>query len=248
MNTVALAPRNHNRPTPAELAADVMERIGSFLQNNPVIETTEQAGAAAKLAALSKKHLDDLEDERKERGRPHREQLQAIQSEYAEPLRSATAVLGMLKERLTVFAKAEEARRRAEADRLAREAYEAEERLRRAAEALADASDDAAHGEVGVDLVAATAAEGVALRDAAKAARVAARAERDTGVRMATGVGRAASLRSREILSITDPVAAVTELGLTPDIEEAVRKSAAAFKKLRGRLPNGVTSHIERSI
>jgi len=252
MNTAsaveALPPRDHNRPTPADLAAGPLERLGAFLSENPVIETIEQAKAGAKLMASVSKTLADIEDDRDANVRPLNQRVKDINATYKAATTPVVEVLAMLKARLTAYATAEEARRRQEADRLAREAAEAAERLRAAAMALEDAEENASQGEIGVDLVALTISEGVALQEAASAEREAARAGRDTGVRIATGFGRAASMRSREILTITDPVSAVAELGLTPDIEEAIRKGSAAFKKIRGRLPNGVTSHTERSI
>ncbi len=240
-------PAGHNKPSPAELASEVMERLGVFLKDHPVIETHEEAVAAAKLAELSRKHLDDLEDERKERGRPLRDQLASINAEY-EPVKTAREVLEILSQRLTAFARAEEARRRAEADRLAREAEEAVRRVSEAIRARAEASDDASQGEVGVDLVSAVATEGTALRDAARIAREAARAERSIPVRLPTGFGRAKSLRSTEVLTVTDPVAAINEIGLTPDISEAILSGARAYRKLKNRLPAGIATATERSI
>lgn len=244
----ALAAIGHNQAPPSEIAAGALERLGAFLADNPVIETIEQAKAGANLMASVSKTLADIEDDRDANVRPLNQRVKDINATYKAATTPVVEVLAMLKARLTAYATAEEARRRQEAERLAREAAEAAERLRAASEALAEANDDATQGEVGVNVVQAVAAAAAAEAEAGRAEREAARAGRDTGVRLATGFGRAASMRSREILTITDPVAAVAELGLTPDIEEAIRKGSAAFKKLRGRLPNGVNSHTERSL
>lgn len=252
MNTAsaveALPPRDHNRPTPADLASGPLERLGAFLSENPVIETIEQAKAGATLMASVSKTLADIEDDRDANVRPLNQRVKDINATYKAATTPVVEVLAMLKARLTAYAMAEEARRRQEADRLAREAHEALLRQYSATELYTEAEENAEQGEVGVDLVRAVTDVAAAEAEAGRAAREAARAGRDTGVRLATGFGRAASMRSREILTITDPVAAVAELGLTPDIEEAIRKGSAAFKKIRGRLPNGVTSHTERSL
>jgi len=243
-----LAPIGHNMAPPSEIAAGALERLGAFLSETPVIETIEQAKTGASLMTSVSKTLADIEDDRDAAVRPLNQRVKDINRTYKAATTPVVEVLAILKARLTAYATAEEARRRQEAERLAREADEAAERLRAAAMALEDAEESASQGEIGVNLIEAVGEMSRTEYELGVAQREAARAGRDTGVRLATGFGRAASMRSREILSITDPVAAVAELGLTPDIEEAIRKGSAAFKKLRGRLPNGVTSHTERSI
>lgn len=245
---ISLATIGHNKASPAEIASGALDRLRSFLAETPVIETLEQAKAGAQLAASISKTLADIEDDRDALVRPLNQQVRDINAEFKAATSPVAVVVAELKARLTAYAEAEEARRREETIRLYREVFEANARAREAAQRQAEAAANAKVGEVGADWYDATVAADAAAADVARAERAAARAERDTGVRISNGFGKATSLRSREILSIIDPVAAVGELGLSPNVEEAIRKDSAAFRKLKGRLPAGVTSHTERSI
>lgn len=244
----ALAIIGHNAPPLAGIVQDQLDRLGSWLSEHPVIQTREEAIEAAKLSKLAGNALADLDDERKAKVRPLNEQVGRINTEHKEAIAPLKAILAKLDERVSAFAKAEEARQRAAALTARLAAEEAAQAAREAAERAREADENAEAGEVGVDLVSATTDEQAAFAAAAKAARNADRAERNIGVRLPTGLGRATSLRTSTILTVTDPVAAINEIGLTPNLSAAIIAAAKAFKALKGRLPAGIEATTERSI
>jgi hypothetical protein len=135
--------------------------------------------------------------------------------------------------------KAEEARKAAEeAERAAREAEQRER----------EAVEDADQGICGVDLGAATQDADAAFAAFRKADHVAARAERDSHIRIAGGFGKAMGLRDRETLTVTDWQAAITELGLTDLIRDAILTSARAYRKNFRELPEGIVATYDRSL
>ena len=81
-----------------------------------------------------------------------------------------------------------------------------------------------------------------------RASREAARAERDTRVRIGGGIGRVLTLRTGEVLSVTDWRAAINDIGLTQDIADAILKGARAYRKENGELPAGIARDTERSV
>lgn len=245
---VAIATPGHNRPTAAGIVADQLERLGSFLADHPVIQSHEEAIEAAKLSKLAGNALKDLDDERQKKVRPLNDQVGRINLEHKDAIAPLKAVLAKLDERVSAFARAEEARQRQEAAEARQRADEAAKAAAEAARVQREADENAAAGELGVDLVAATVNEQTAAKDAARADRDAQRAERNIGVRLPTGLGRATSLRAKEVLTVVDPIAAITEIGLTPDISEAILSGARAYRKLKNRLPAGIATATERSI
>jgi molecular chaperone DnaK len=132
---------------------------------------------------------------------------------------------------------AEEKRRAlAEAERLAREA-EAKER---------EAIENARAGDLDADRVGATIEADAAFSRFETASREAARAERDTKVKVGGGFGRAASLRSVEELVIEDAGAAVSAMAGDQDLDDAIRTAARRFRKEWGELPPGITARTVR--
>jgi len=244
----ALAVIGHNAPPLAGIVQDQLDRLGSWLSEHPVIQTREEAIEAAKLSKLAGNALADLDDERKAKVRPLNEQVGRINTEHKKAIAPLKAILAKLDERVSAFAKAEEQRQRAAALAARLAAEEAAQAAREAAERAREADENAEAGEVGVDLVSATTDEQAAFAAAARAARNADRADRNIGVRLPTGLGRATSLRSYEVLTVTDPVAAVTEIGLTPEISAALITASKAYRKLKGRLPAGIATATERHV
>jgi hypothetical protein len=147
-----------------------------------------------------------------------------------------------LRRRLSSYARALEikaARQAAEeAERLAREAERREQ----------DAIEDADQGVCDIDLGAASQEADAAFAAFQKADRTAARAERESHIRIAGGSSRALGLRDRETLTVTDWQAAITELGLTDTIRDAILASARAYRKAFRELPEGVVATYDRSL
>ena len=239
---------DNNPPGAIERSADTLAALNAFLAAHPVIQEQAEATEAARLIKQGKAAHDEMEAERDSRVRPLNEQVKAINAAYASPKAVLQKVRDELAKRTTAYTHAEEQRRLREAAEKRRAAEEAE-RLAREAEARErEAQEDAAGGVIGVDLASTTAEADAAFRDFGKAQREAARAERDAPVKLATGFGRALSMRTKETLTVTDHVAAVKAIGLTPKIEEAIQAGARAYRQEWDELPPGVTSHTERSL
>jgi hypothetical protein len=153
-----------------------------------------------------------------------------------------------LKRRLTAYVVAEEQARAAEAAALRAQAEAAE---RAAREAEAREADAIAAVDTGVceDVGNAIVEAEDAFADYQKAERVAATAERNVQVRLHSRFGdRARTLRSTEVLSVSDAAAAIGVLGVTEKISEAIVSEARAWRKAHGALPPGIAVQFVRSM
>ncbi len=56
------------------------------------------------------------------------------------------------------------------------------------------------------------------------------------------------TLRSTEVLTVTDWQAAIKEIGLTDRIVEAILTEARAFRTSMGELPSGISATYNRSL
>lgn len=250
MNVVALNPRavaGHNQPpTCIDTARGVWDTLNAYLKATPVIQSHDEAKKGANLVEQARASLGEMEDERKAFTKPLNDEVKAINDQYRSPVESVKAIMDELKRRLTAFAQAEEAERRRVAE-VARIAAEKAERIAREAEARErEAKEDTDLGVVGVNAAAAIIAADRAFDGFKRADREATRAERETTVRLNGGFGRAVSMRSKETLTVVDAIAAITAMGLTEAISEAILTSARAYRKLRGALPSGVSAVTER--
>ena len=225
-----------------------MNALSAFLRDTPAIEDGEQAREANEFAGRTERTIKDLEATRRGQVDPLNEQVSVINASFRairDPLKRA---LDELRTRLTSYVNKVEAKRQAEADRLAREAAEAEAAARKAEAAEAEAVANAAVGEV-VDVGAAMEAADIAFNEYSEAQRAALIAQRDVTVRLRSVLGgKARTLRTSEVLHVTDAVAALAELGVTEAITEAILTSARAYRKLHGRLPGGVVAEKVRSM
>lgn len=250
MNVVALNPRavigNNQPPGCIDTARGVYTILATFLKEVPVIQSHDEAKKAANLVEQARATLGEMEDERKALVKPLNDEVKAINDQYRSPVESVKAIMDELKRRLTTFAQAEEAERLRRAE-LARRAAEEAERVAREAEARErEAKEDADCGVVGINAAAAIIEADRAFDGFKRADREANRAERETTVRLNGGFGRAVSMRSKETLTVVDAVAAITAMGVTEAISEAILTSSRAYRKLRGALPAGVSSVTER--
>jgi hypothetical protein len=238
---------HNNPPGPIDSAKETMDTLSRWLGQHPAIENDTAARAAKAEADRAKAALDDMERERDGLVRPLNTQVAEINGRY-KPVRTALERLAdELRKRLGAYARALEIERVRQAE-AARQAAEEAERLAREAEARErEVFDDAEHGVV-VDLAEAATAADTAFAAFQKADRTAARAERDSHIRITGGTGKAMGLRDREILTVTDWQAAITELGLTDNIRDAILTAARAYRKAFHELPEGITASYERGL
>lgn len=239
----------HNAPPDmAVTAEEVANDLNAFLGEHPVIENEDDARAAKLLMDRGRLCVADLEDERAKKVRPLRESMERINEHYKAPKTILESVLGGLRDRVTAYLRKEEAKRIEAAREAARIAEDAQRRLDAARLLEQEALGASDSGELGVDLKAAVVATDSAGRDAAKAAREAARAERETHVKIGGGIGRSASLREKETYTVVDAVAALHDMGTDDDIDAAIIKKARSYYRLHKKAPEGVTRTTEERI
>lgn len=246
----------HNRPPgPIELAADTIDALNEFMRDNPVIADEESARKAKLLCDRAKAALDELESERDKSVRPLNEKVSEINAKYkalhnTDPKKPGTydRVFVELKARLAAFILKQEEIRRKAAEAAAAAAAEAERIAREADERDRQARENAAAGELDVDIVAATQEADSAFTEYERASRFAERAERDTKVKLGGGFGKAASLRTVETLHLNSYNLAIKAIGPHPKIEEAILSAAREYRKAHGSLPDGVTATQERKL
>lgn len=238
-------PGNNGPPNLIDAAWSVYREVSGWLGENPVIQDGDAASGAKLFWDRAKLALDDLEAERDGKVRPLNSQVAAINSEYKAVREPLTKLRGELQTRMSAFALAEERRLAEEAAALRKAAEEAEALARAAEAAEQEAIENAAQGEF-TDVGDAIGEANAAFADYEKAARVAARAERDVKGRIGGGLGRAFAVKTTETLAITDPAAVVAALvekaGRVPDkVNDALLSAARDFRKTFGSLPAGVS-------
>lgn len=255
MNAV-IAQRGHNQPPDAlGYAPEVMGDLSAWMAEHPVIQTEDDARAAKLLLDRAKATAGDIEDERDSKVRPLNTAIAEINSRYkavhntdSKKPGTLDKTVNELKARLTDFVKAEEARREREAQEKRRQAEEAERVAREADERERQAIENARAGELGVDVTAVVVEADSRFAAFQKAGREAARAERETHVKVGGGFGRAVSLRTQETLILDDPVLAIRSVGVNEKIRDAILAAARDYRRLHGKLPAGVSSAIERHV
>jgi hypothetical protein len=235
-------------PGMIELAQGTISALADYLRDHPVISTEEEAREAKLLKDRADLAIKDMEDERDRLVRPLNTQVAEINGRYRPVRDPLTRVIAELKGRLTKFVQGEERRRQALAEAAQRVAAEKALLARQAEEAERAAKEEAEQGVCDVDVGGAITDADHAFADYEKAERTAARAERDTHVKIGGGFGRALSQRTHEVLTITDVHAAIDDMGLTEPLREAILTAARAYRKAIGELPDGIVSHQERSL
>jgi hypothetical protein len=242
-----IAAIGHNAPPgPVDSAKDALVELNAYLTENPVIQDQKQAKEAGGFIERTRISLKALEDERTEKVGPLNVQLKAINDLYRGVRDPLEKVLSELKRRVTAYTTAEEEKRRAEAERLR---AEAEAKAFAAQQAVLAADDAVACADVGevTDAGQAIADADAAIKAAGIAERTAARAEREQTARIASVMGgKALSMRTQEILDVTNAVAAIKCMGLTDKIRDAILSSARAYREDFGQLPEGVTATTQR--
>lgn len=241
-------PPEEAKPTLIDFAHKAVTAISAWMRDNPVIQDEDAAREGKAQADRANTNLKSLEDERDALVRPLNAQVKAINDRYRTPRTNLEDVRNELVDRLTGYAKALERKRLQEAEAVRKAAAEAAQAVLDAEQREREAHEEARQGVCDIDVAAVTVEANAAFARFEKAAHVAARADRDTKVRLGGGFDRVMTLRNHEVLTVTDWNAAIEEMGLTDDITEAVIKSARAYRKALGELPAGINATNERSL
>lgn len=247
---------SNNPPSPIEHAQSVIDDINAWLSDHPTIETEDDARAAKPFLDRAKASLEEVEAERDSKVRPLNETVDAINAKY-KALHNADKkskkpgvfdkIVGELKSRVAAFMVKEEQRRAREAE-VARQAQEEAERLAREAEAKeAEAIANAKAGEV-VDVAEVTTQTDQAFEEFERQSRFAARAEKDTKVKIGGGFDRNVALRTVETLHLDSYGLALKAIGRNEKIAEAILSCAREYRKVHGELPPGVRATTERKL
>lgn len=233
-------------PTCVSTARGVYATLAAFLKNVPVIQSAVDAKTGANLLEQGRATLGEMEGERRAIVDPLNAEVSIINDRYRAPREAVQSIMDELKRRLTTFAAAEEAERARKAE-AAREAAQEAERIAREAERIeADAKARADVGECDLNVAAVIAQADRTFATFKRADRNAARAEKETTVRLNGGFGRAVTMRKSETLVLDDATAAIAAMGVSDGIRDAILSAARSYRKLNGRLPAGVSAETER--
>lgn len=231
---------HNNPPSAIDDAREAFKDLGAFLARVPAI--TDEAGASeAKLYSdRTSAALKSLEKARDDESSPLYTAWKAAIAKYKPTQDSLQKLADQLAARLTVYAKAEKAKRDAIAAEAARVAAEKERLAREAEAAEREAIENAKVGEF-TDVAAATEKADEAFADFQRESRFAARAKKETKVRIGGGFDKALSLRTTKTLVVEDAAKALAAIGATEKIKEAILSSAREWRKAHGgELPAGI--------
>lgn len=247
------ATTGHNKPpNMADTASEVARSLSDWMAEAPVISSVEMAKEAKILVDRAKLCIRDLEDERGKYVKPLNEQVKLINDLYRQPRTILERVLSELERRVSQYLSNEERKRIEAAAEAARLAAEAERLARDAEHAEREAMQSANQGELGIGIDEKVAEADRRFADYGIAARQAARAEKETKVKISGGFSRAISLRSEEILTVADPVAVLVaimiKIPLTEGLREALKTAARIYKKAYGAYPPGIEVKTERKV
>lgn len=254
MSTAALKISSNNPPSPIDYAQSVVDDINVFLSDHPTIQTENDARAAKPHLDRAKAAFEEVESERDGLVRPLNEEVSGINAKYkgvhnTDPKKPGAfdRIVIELKARVAVFMIKEEQRLQRQAE-IARIAQEEAERVARGAEAKeAEALENAKLGEI-IDVAAVTKEADQAFEEFERQSRFAARAEKDTKVKIGGGFGRTAALRDVETLHVENFNRAIKTIGPDERIREAIISAAREYRKVHGHLPDGVTATTERKL
>lgn len=254
------------KPSAIELAKPVFEQtLGPFLKDNPVITNETESREAKAILDRATAALKTVEAERTETLAPIREKVEEINSTYHKVHNTDAKRPGLwdtlvkeLKIRMTKYATAEESRRQ-QALAAARKVLEDAERIAREKDAAArEAAASAAQGICGEDFAGAVEQADTAFNAYERAGRFAARAEKETKVRIVGGSGNAVSLRNVETLTVTDWKAAIEAICINDDPDEPLRlpkeladmicRLARTYRSAFGELPPGIAASFDRKL
>lgn len=240
-------------PTVIERAEEAMQAVSDFLNEAPVITEGDHLVTGKRLVENALGIFAEMEDERDDLVRPLNEQVASINAKYkaihnADSKRPGTfdKVIGELKDRLTAYGVAEEAKRIAAAEEAQRAAAAAEAAAREAEHLEQQAKMDASVGVIDTGVADAIAQADEAFSEYEQASRFAARAEKATTFRIGDGRGKSMGMRTEKTLHLESYAKAITAIGPNDKIRDAVLSAARDYRKLHGKLPDGVTESSER--
>jgi hypothetical protein len=247
--------QSNNPPSPIEFAQSVIDELATFMANHPTIESEEDARGAKVFIDRARAALVDIEVERVTMVTPLNDEVARINGEHKRYHNNDRhkpglfdKVLNALVARVQSFMLIEEARRKREAEH-ARLLAEAAEKAAREAEAREkEVHENAAVGEIGLDVQTATSEADQAFEDYQLASRFAKLAEKESKVKVGGGFGRSLSIKDREVLIVKDWKLAIDKVGLTDNIRDAILTAARNYRHEYGELPSGIEVTYERKV
>ena len=240
--------RGHNQPPSAiEDAKTAYEALSEFLAQTPVITDEKDAKLAKLYLDRTNATLKDVDAAKEAEAKPLHDAWKAALAKFKPASESLTKLLDELKARMTAYAKAEKAKCEAIAAAAAAKAAEAERIAREAEAAEREAAENAKAGEF-TDIGAATAAADEAFANFKSESRFAARAEKETNVRLGGGFAKASGLRTIRTLVLDDAYALLESVKITDELRAALLTAARAHKKATGEWPRGVHEEIDERI
>jgi hypothetical protein len=253
MSLALIGHNNPPEPTPLERAQDAMATLAKFLDDTPVITEGPHLVEAKRLVEHARGTMAEVEAERDQLVRPLNEQVVKINTKYkaihnTDGKKPGTfdKILLELKARLTACAREEEAKRERAAEQARIAAEQAEAAAREAERIEQEAKANATVGEVGTGVADAIANADQKFAEYEQASRFAARAERETTFRVGDGIGKAMSMRTEKTLVLEHYGKALKTIGPNDKIRDAILSAAWDYRKLHGKLPDGVTETSER--
>lgn len=237
---------HNNPPSAIDMAREGIKPLAKFLADTPVIQDHDAAKEAKLFLDRVKATIGDLEAAKEAEAKPHHTAWKAALDKFKPATEYVTKLQNELKARLGAYLKAEEAKRAAEVEAARKAAAEAEAAAREAERIEHEAKQNAAVGEIGVDVADAIEQADAKFAEYQQASRFAAVAERDSRVRVGGGFGKVASLRTRDVWTLDDPAKALASIGCTDGIRDAILTAARQYQKLIGQVPDGVTVTKEK--
>jgi hypothetical protein len=245
----------NNPPSPIEFARSVVDELATFMAHHPVIETEEDARGIKVYIDRARAAFIDIEVERVTMVTPLNDEVAKINGEHKRYHNNDKSKPGLFDKilmaaiaRVQSFMLIEEARRKREADVALQLAREAEQKAREAEAREKEVHENAAVGEIGLDIQDATVAADSAFDDFKRASRFAKLAEKETKVRIGGGFGRSLSIKDKEVLIVKDWKLAIDKVGLTDNIRDAILTAARNYRQEYGELPPGIELTHERKV
>lgn len=232
--------------TTLEFATTSMNLMTAFLNDNPVISDGATAEAAKVQIETARGCLAGMETERDAKVRPLNEKVADINGVYKAVSTPFKRVLDEVRKRLTDYGDAVRAERERVAAEARRKADELIAQAREKERLEQEAIENARVGEIDAGVAERIVEADAAFKDAARANRQAAVAERDAEtVRIGGGSGRSLGMRTTTTLTLDDPIKAITAMGgkVSEKTAEAILSDARAWRKLNDqKWPAGVTA------
>ncbi len=152
-------PKSNNPPSPIDYAREVIGELSSWMADEPVVQTEEQSRHAKLLLDRAKAALEDVERDRVAKVKPLNDQVTAVNQEYKAVHNTDTKKPGVLdkvvlalRQRVQAYLLIEESKRRRIAEEKQAAADAAREAALKAEQLEREAKENAAAGEVGIQI------------------------------------------------------------------------------------------------